>query len=1716
MKKKYIYYLTLVLLFCASSIKAQNTDPVTGSFTNDYNYTPGETVDITITGEWNKNLSKIEITFPEKITLNSCSPPGGDLEGYIFSNVEGQKIVITGQYGTIKGYHNPAAFNINLTFAADLSGDIDIPFVMVDRNDETNKLESTFKIKAISEAPLAKLIDENVDFEIFKIGETQIEKGINIQNIGAGDLMIEEITNIDGTPFNLISSLPITIASNETKEIKIDFDPSSSGYYEANIQINTNANSLDVPVKAIAYADGEYVCYDFEDLKVPNGWMSTATKGAVKWNAGSHNGSRLLIYAASEAAEGDEAELITSPVAMNTVGGDNFIAFKIKHNQQIYPECVDLYISSDEGETWTLIEKGINGSDNSRLEPKLYKLNDYVSNDFVQFKFVGKAQGVYNIMLDDIIIPKNYEVPTPPEAALNPVPSNGAQELPIFTKLSWDLPNYAKGNKILFGVTNPPTNEIDLKEERVYEPNLLENTTYYWQVIPYNDAGDAADCPVWSFTTGEYVPTQWSNDPAENLCLYPDASAALPKVRVASDGTYYIAWWRSVGGNYNVFLQHLSHSGEELWKHGGMVVSNFPQKSWLSDWDIRVDREDNVILAFPDERMEYMTMHAYKVSSKGEMLWGAGGVNLSGDNKDEKYSPEIAVLEDNSVVVAWDRIEGTNTVKGMAMAVDPDGNLLWDEKLGCEARSKLIPVSNNEFLVVGSFMLDVKAIRYKADKTIVKESVLKGIKTSTYSDIIVEPDGKDGIVVVSTYTMGLSSYVVGGYISGDGTTNWVKRPSMIQGNTHSDIQGSYMKDEDKVVFSWVEYKGKESQTFKAQLFDAETGEEQWGENGKEIIPMGKVACQVDHVFTNADKTLIVASEYGSEIPFPTVMKVYKLNIDGTFSWEKKFKMISTLNNSRLSNAATTVNQNQWLLAWEEQREGNRSKALYLQNLGIDGQLGLFDDNIAPRVHGVKFTANNKMIVNFSEAIDKTSAETIANYTIQDGPATATVTKAKLVNTRIVELTIEGLQDGNYNLVVDQVEDLAENKTDKYTINFDFLTDNDAPTIVSAVCLSDFKVGITFNEEVDEDSARKIKNYTLEQGNGKILAAKRINRTMVILDVEALTNGAYIIDITGLTDVRGNATDKLKANFTVELAEEVQDYYSEDFENGIPDDMTLVCEKTNVPNDDTFNKAWVAKTVGEDKVAASTSSFKNPTFANRWLVTPKISVKKGACLSWEAWSSDALLPEDYEVLLVNSENDLSEVTLIKTVNAEKETKTYHFVDLSAMGIADRSLRIAFRHKSDDAKILYIDNIKVYQPLLIDGGITKLEAHKYVTTTSKFPVTITCSNKGAETINKLKLRYLINDDEYTEELTFENLDIKMDQTATLVSAPISIATFGENKLKVWIDKVNDREDIFQTNNVATIMVNVVEGATNQLVTLEHFTNYACGPCAQQNPALEQLLEKNGNNAKVAHITYHSAYPGNQDPMYLFNKVDNKARLDYYNVQGVPCVFVNGGDKAISPAAVSQEIIDAQHAKANLFNLSGDANLKNSKYEVTMNLKSLVDLKGRDLVAHFIHVEDVTNDPSPNGETLFPNVMRKMLPSNKGTDITKLAKDDVTEFSFSYDEKYVFEESTLFVIVQDKETKEVVSSYNQKLKKLDGVQNITMGKLDVYPNPASQKLTVMGAEGSQYQILNSVGMLVMQGELNDRNSIINIRDLKNGVYMLKAINRENHVKVSKFIKE
>ena len=85
-------------------------------------------------------------------------------------------------------------------------------------------------------------------------------------------------------------------------------------------------------------------------------------------------------------------------------------------------------------------------------------------------------------------------------------PADLSLEQAFSTLLSWSgASGVISGYRLNFGTNNPPTNiynGLQLGNVSSYQvTGLAPLTDYYWQVVPYNNAGDALSCPVKSFKT---------------------------------------------------------------------------------------------------------------------------------------------------------------------------------------------------------------------------------------------------------------------------------------------------------------------------------------------------------------------------------------------------------------------------------------------------------------------------------------------------------------------------------------------------------------------------------------------------------------------------------------------------------------------------------------------------------------------------------------------------------------------------------------------------------------------------------------------------------------------------------------------------------------------------------------------------------------------------------------------------------------------------------------------------------------------------------------------------------------------------------------------------------------------------------------------------------------------------------------------------------------
>lgn len=169
------------------------------------------------------------------------------------------------------------------------------------------------------------------------------------------------------------------------------------------------------------------------------------------------------------------------------------------------------------------------------------------------------------------------------------------------------------------------------------------------------------------------------------------------------------------------------------------------------------------------------------------------------------------------------------------------------------------------------------------------------------------------------------------------------------------------------------------------------------------------------------------------------------------------------------------------------------------------------------------------------------------------------------------------------------------------------------------------------------------------------------------------------------------------------------YYFEDFNNGIPADMSIIDNDGNTVAaaiSALFPNAWNAAVAdgSNDSSAISTSWYEPMGTSDDWMITDTIIIPDTATvvfLSWDGEAIDPDFPDGYEVYVSNTTKTIAGLQAnpaVFTIAEENPAVTERKVDVSAF-IGD-TIFVGFRNNSTDQFLLSIDNIKVYAPSSYD--------------------------------------------------------------------------------------------------------------------------------------------------------------------------------------------------------------------------------------------------------------------------------------------------------------------------------------------------------------------------------------------------------------------------------
>lgn len=606
------------------------------------------------------------------------------------------------------------------------------------------------------------------------------------------------------------------------------------------------------------------------------------------------------------------------------------------------------------------------------------------------------------------------------------------------------------------------------------------------------------------------------------------------------------------------------------------------------------------------------------------------------------------------------------------------------------------------------------------------------------------------------------------------------------------------------------------------------------------------------------------------------------------------------------------------------------------------------------------------------------------------------------------------------------------------------------------------------------------------------------------------------------------------------------FLSENFENGIPGSWTVLDLDANPLWWSMYTKgftgAWQPFVHDGRKCAAVCDYFDGGTWtADDYLITPAITLGPGPiCLSWKASAVYDGYINSYSILISTTGTNPSDFLANPPLFDQPQEIAFwtdYSIDISAY--AGQTVYIAFYDYTSGGYAIYIDDVKITHPVSLDVSATSVDLNDVVLTGS-YPVSGRIYNAGTSTVNSVNVNWQV-DNGPINGTNITSLNILPGSYFDFIhNTNWSPSSNGTYTFKVWASTVNGQPDQYTGNDMfsKTVFVNNF----SRKVFLEEFTQASCPPCADQNPYYDSLIYENRITGKVTAVKYHTVWPG-YDPMNILNPTQVVERVMYYGVVGVPSAFLNGSlnepcfDTIFggmwyqgAPACLSQERIDSAYAIPTIFQIQVNGMNYGSNANVNVTVTAKTDFPLTTFTLYTVVIEDTIDygtPPGTNGESLFPQVMRSMLPDYSGQPLPTLNNNQSVSYNFQFPvlPDYNTDQLKIVCFIQDEVTKKVYQSeMTENALPLGVDDNVSVDDhIFIYPTPAKDIITlrITGREVQSLQVmLNSItGQEVKSENITITpgffEKTFDVKNLANGVYYFRLIS-ENTVSMKRFVKE
>lgn len=441
------------------------------------------------------------------------------------------------------------------------------------------------------------------------------------------------------------------------------------------------------------------------------------------------------------------------------------------------------------------------------------------------------------------------------------------------------------------------------------------------------------------------VKAQWTDNTSANT-IVANKDASDIQIANTNDGRTWIAFYSQNGSNYDMRVQLLDADGNPQFGNDGLLVSDKKSGSATYVFNVCVDKDNSLIIAFQIQKGSAYECIAQKINVSGQLLWGTG-VDLG-----PGLSPYAAALTTNEIVFAWNDNGKIDYQKLSFMGAETWGayKVFTGNTNHSVSRAQLIANTNGNFSMVYQdqvsfpFYTNLFEQKFDNDGNAVWTAAVK-ISTLTtvsyrYYDVHIEND----ITYVGYYGNPSGSNRFNAYvqkINADGSLPWGSNGSYFanySGDNDPSEQTIYIAKEPGANDIWavctVTNSLQTASGVYVQKYDAASGNNYFGATAKEVLPISPklISLAFCQLSLCDDNPVFLATSNNNKLV------AIKLNSTGAFAWKNDVRLVGATKFSKFRYGFTSFYKGQAVAVWQEDKAAGINKP-YAQNIRCSGIVG---------------------------------------------------------------------------------------------------------------------------------------------------------------------------------------------------------------------------------------------------------------------------------------------------------------------------------------------------------------------------------------------------------------------------------------------------------------------------------------------------------------------------------------------------------------------------------------------------------------------------------------------------------------------------------------------------------------------------------------------------------------------------------------------------------